>query len=173
MIPRCICFLTALCCTAGCTSTHMVDSGSSDQWLPDAQEQLVGEDVRVRTTDGRAYGGTLSFLSADSIKVWDSDANRFSEEALTDVTYVGRPSNATAPILGCIGGAVLGGFLGGALSAEEPEIESLGVNTVESAAYGGIIGALIGGTAGAIIGGVASRVDQYEISHAVKREEAK
>jgi hypothetical protein len=157
----------------GCVSTHIVDANKTDEWIRPAQDILLGEDVTVRTVDNRAYNGKLILLSPDSVKLRDDEGGALVTENLSNVVFLGEPTNATAPILGCLGGAVVGLLIGGAIGAEEPEASSGGVNTISSAAIGGLIGGVVGGAAGVTIGGLATKVDQYEIHQSGKRPAAK
>lgn len=165
------CIVVTLLCTAGCASTHVVDSDHSEQWILRAQDQLLGEDVIVRTTNGSGYSGKLTLLSRDSVMLKDDQGRSLVAEELSNVAFVGEPTNAAAPILGGIGGGLLGILIGGGLSAEDSDA-TLGIG-VESAATGAIIGGIAGGVLGAIIGGLASKVDQYEIHQGGKRAPVK
>jgi hypothetical protein len=173
MRPRSISVVAAFLLIPGCTSTHVVDSNQPEQWILPAQNTLLGEEVVMRTVDGRGYDGKLTLLSADSVKLENDEGGELVAEEMHKVAFVGEPSNVAPPILCGIGGALLGGLIGGAVSPEEPELSSGGLNTVESSVTGALLGVAIGGAAGALIGGFASQADQYEIHQSGKRPTGK
>ena len=148
-------FLVGLAYIAGCTSTHVVDSSNPEPWIPTAREQLLGEDVEVRTIDGRHYSGMLILLSPDSVKLKDSESDTLIADGLPRVIWVGEPTNAAGPILGCIGGVAAGGTIG--VASVENALQT------ESMVKGITLGAVIGGLVGVTIGGFATKADQYEI----------
>jgi small nuclear ribonucleoprotein (snRNP)-like protein len=149
----------------GCISTHRVAINNADNWIPEAQEQLLQEDVTLRTTDGQQYSGELEMFSTEKAVILDNEMETSVEEELTDVSYVGRSPNYVTPVLAGLGGVILGAIVGGGIGAgtTDPQPEVLGLNSVAATASAATVGAAVGGLVGILVGSLASTVDQYEI----------
>jgi len=154
--------LIAFSWATGCTSSHLVDFDQAGLWIPKAQEQLLGENVNVRTTSGEEFSGRLQSLNGDSLRVQDGDKPSV-EIALANVSYVGASSNVAGPILGGIGGFFMGGAIGGAIGRSNAEDGR--TDEFFSGLGGSLVGATVGGVIGMAVGGAATTADQYEITH--------
>ena len=60
---------------AGCVSMHQVDSADGGRWTREAQGKFLGEEVDLRTVDGKALRGVLGNLTADSLLLQGTEAN--------------------------------------------------------------------------------------------------
>ncbi len=47
----------ALSMAAGCSTTRVVQLGQEEQWMSDAQGDLLNRDAKANMTDGRDVGG--------------------------------------------------------------------------------------------------------------------
>ncbi|MDH4071446.1 MAG: hypothetical protein OEV30_13605 [Ignavibacteria bacterium] len=157
--------LAALFTMTGCVSTHQVDLARPDTWVPEAQEHFLGKEIDIRTTDGTGHTGELLQLSSDSLRLRTDESASIVEKPLAQVVYLGQSPGAAGPVLGGLGGIFVGALAGGALagSTTEPDVRSLGFNTVGATISGAMVGGIIGGVLGIVIGSLAGSVDQYVV----------
>ena len=101
----------ALQSLTGCISSHRVTLNEADHWIPEAQEQLLQEDVTVRTTGGRQYSGELLMLSAEKTVILNDETDTSVEEELPQVLYLGESPSYVAPFLAGLGGVILVGIV--------------------------------------------------------------
>lgn len=156
-------FALALSMACGCSTTRVVELGHEDQWMSEAQADLLNRDAKANMTDGREVEGTIIRLNADSLCVRRDLDGKLHTESLGHVTSIRQSPHVWPALGGFFGGALVGAAIGGAVGMESshPEPEVLGLNTVAGGISGAAIGALIGAAAGGIGLGLATSVTDY------------
>ncbi len=154
-----------LLCVSGCSVLHQVDLDQRDQWLAGAQKDLLGNDARVVTTDGKMLEGKIVRLTVDSVWVQAEPDNTETGNALIRVSLIQQPRQVFPAIGGLLGGALVGAIVGTGFgtASEPPRADMLGFNTVASGLNGMMIGAMVGGVAGVVGLGLATAADDYQI----------
>jgi hypothetical protein len=163
-----------LCCLAaagffGCMSTHEL-WGESPADVSTGMKKLQGEEVDITLTNGSFYEDVIFNSFGDSVTFRSEKASTPTVVLLTAVASVSKSGSALGPILGCLGGLIIGGTIGSSMALEEhTSVKQTNVadqfgaalTAPLAAASGGLAGGLIGGTAGLIIGSLLGSGDRY------------
>ena len=156
----------------GCSTMHQVDVDQPEQWMADAQHNLLNRDATVMTTDGRAIEGKIIKLNPDSLLLQLEVDNAVVAHRLDHVGSIKQPRSVFAVIGGLRGGTIVGALVGGSIgfSSEPPRTDALGFNTVASGLDGMVIGGLVGGVGGMVGLGLATSVDDYQFNRSLPRK---
>ncbi len=159
----------ALITLAGCSSTKQVELAQKDQWIADAQSDLVGSYATITSTDGRTGAGTIFKMNADSLSLRDEGSGTVMTFDVNHVAYIQQSSNAWPAVGGFVGGALIGGLIGGAIGTSEATSANSVESGVETFVWAPVIGVAVGGVAGAAILGAATSTTSYQILYTTPR----
>jgi hypothetical protein len=163
-----------LCCLAaggftGCMSTHEL-WGDSPADVSAGLKRLQGEEVDITLTNGSLYADVIFNAFGDSVTFRSEKAAMPTVVPLTAVASVSKSGSALGPILGCLGGLIIGGTIGSSMALREhtsvkqtnvAEEFGAALTAPLAVAAGGMTGGLIGGTAGLIIGSLLGSGDRF------------
>jgi hypothetical protein len=163
-----------LCCLAaagfsGCMSTQEL-WGESPAAVSTRMKKLQGEVVDITLTNGSFHEDVIFNSFGDSVTFRSEKAGTPIVVPLKAVASVSKSGSALGPILGCLGGLIIGGTIGSSMALQE-HTSAKQTNVADhigaaltaplAAAAGGMTGGLIGGTAGLIIGSFLGSGDRY------------
>lgn len=151
----------------GCAVTHEVDLNQRAKWIFAAQRDLLSREVTVRTVDGRTESGKLISLYSGSLLLRKDSPGPLLSIPLDSTKLIQPERNVGTPLLGFLGGAVAGIFIGSLVGAGSSGQENPATAHdwfVPKAADGAFAGALIGGIAFATVAGLTTAVTDYQIT---------
>lgn len=160
------CFVSsAVLC--GCTNTVEL-WGESPEAVSRHIREVQGKSVDLALTDGATHKDVTVNFFGDSVGFQKEDSVTATVVPISSVVSVLRAGSAWGPVLGFLGGMVLGGSIGMATGAShEPEANNssgqldIAMNTSFAVASNGLIGACIGGAVGVVAGAVIGGGTEY------------
>lgn len=163
-----------LCCLAvagfsGCMTTHEL-WGESPSDISTSMKKLQGEEVDITLTNGSFHEDVIFSSFGDSVLFRGDKISVPTVVPLTAVASVSKSATALGPVLGCLGGLIVGATIGSSMALEDHTsvkqtnaVDQIGVAFTAplAAAAGGMTGGVIGGTVGLVIGSFLGSGDTY------------
>jgi hypothetical protein len=157
----------------GCSQTHLIRTGASDEAFPvdraRVDRELAGEDVTVDLRDGTRIRATMLDISADSVTVISSAAKTgLRTLPLAEVDRIRRTRHRKGAVQGLGIGAIVGTAAGGILGAigYEGEDDFLFDSRAEAMLGGALIINLVTSPIGLSIGLARGHRETYQIQPA-------
>lgn len=148
----------------GCVNTY--DLARAVPELPPDQvsARLPGNVWKIETLDGQSTMGRVVAAGPDSITYVDEYSDRASTIQTRNLATVSSSPGAAGPVIGLIGGGLVGFFVGGSIGASAPVSNDLGGIWFEgptNMAVGMLAGGAIGAAVGLIVGSELSAGSNY------------
>ena len=163
MKPLLVLACSGLLAFTGCMREYDLTRDVRTARRNEVNERLLAETWAIENLDGTSAQGRITAVTPDSMTYVEESSGRLNTIPTCYLATVSSSPGFGGPILGLLGGGIIGGALGLVVGGSQPTSHDLGGAIVGTAqtAYGGALGVLIGAPLGLLVGSQISAGETY------------
>jgi hypothetical protein len=148
----------------GCMRTYDLTRAVPEESPFEVRSRILDETVTIEKLDGTKTMGTVTAFGPDSVRYTDENSGKSVTLPSGAIATISSSPGAGGPILGLLGGGLVGAGIGGLVGVSEPTSNNVVgaiIEPVANSVNGAIVGAAIGAPVGLLVGSALTPGRKY------------